>query len=534
MPFAERRTFLGLSVPAWIGAVLTLGGVAWLVWFLIGLGPKKVEGLAVPAELSGAQWRVSREIDEIEQAYRDAGEMIPADMEARLQHAVQLQEQLIKGGAEAGQAQALRLDRLLVARDTVRARGAWDRITALEDTLAATTEDAARVILLEELLARRREINRSRATARYKDLVRETQLEREYESLRAGPLRLQADEEQRLAQQAVDAGQWAEALAHYTRAREIMDEVNQNFGRTRFADIALRTRLHAEETSLQGAVEAAEVDVYLKGADEAAVDRPELAVEYYQRAAELQDQLNQRWPKSRFYSTSLLRTIQEKMQTVQAEGLVARVQAADAGATQALAARQIISARARISAVLALVQSPLVASANGPKAGGVDWERKYRFLDGLGETLRDVQDETYAQMVPLPGRPEVLLMRGEVTQGFYVKLMKFNPSRESGDDRAVDSVTWLEAMEFCERLGWVLGRKVRLPTADEFDAAARNAADYEALFDGVAEWLQVTTEDTAALVWPADGSAWVSGRAKDTRARDLGFRVVIETTAEEK
>ena len=519
-------------MPAWIGIGLTLGGIAWLVWFLIGLGPKKVEGLAVSSEMNGAQWRVSREIDAIEQAYREASEAIPADMETRLNHAIQLQEQLLKTGVDAGQGHALRLDRLLVARDTVRARAEWERLTGLEDKLAATTADAVRVTLLEELLALRREINRSRATARYKDLVRETQLEREYESLRAGPLRARADEEQRLAQQAAAAGRWADALAHYTQAREVMDEVNQEFGRTRFADIALRTRLHAEETSLQGAAEAAEVEVFLKGAAEAARDRPELAVEYYQRAAELQDRLNQQWPKSRFFSTSLLRTIQEKQQAVQAKGLAVKIQAIDAEATQALAARQIILARTRIRAVLDLMTSPVAARANGQVDPGAHWERKYRFLDGLGEALREVQDETYAQLVPLPGRAETLLMRGEIAQGFYVKVMKFNPSREPSSDRPVDSVTWLEAAEFCERLGWVLGRKVRLPTADELSAAADNAADYKALSDGLSEWLQVASDATDAPAWPADGSDSVKTRAKDTRARDMGFRVVLESEAE--
>ena len=531
MPFVERRTFLGWSVAAWIGMVLTLGGIAWLIWFLAGLGPKKVEGLAVPAEMNAAQWRVSREIDEIERAYREAGETMPAGMEARLGHAIGLQEQLLKAGVDAGQEQALRLDRLVVARDTVRARGIWEQLTALETQLAAT-EGAARASLLEELLAMRRGINRSRAAARYKDLVRETQLEREYESLRAGPLRARADEAHRMAQQAAAEEKWTEALAHYAKARELMDEVNQDFGRTRYADTALRNRLHAEETSLQGAAEAAEVRLFLQGAAEAAADRPALAAEYYQRAAEVQERLNQHRPQSRFFSTGLLRTIREKRQTVQAKELAVRLRAADAEVTRALAERRIVSARARIEAVLALVQKLAETSPTEPLAESAYWERKYRFLDGLGEALRDVQDETYAQMVPLPGAGETLLMRGEIARSFYVKLMKFDPSRAPGENRAVDSVTWNEAAEFCERLGWVLGGSVRLPTAAEFQAASRHAADYDALHDGMSEWLAGQPNEKTSAVWPADGSGTAISRARDTRSRDTGFRVVIETGAD--
>lgn len=530
MPFVARRTFLGLSAPAWIGTILTLGGIAGLVWFLSGLGPKKIKGLTVPVEMNAAQWRASREIDEIEQAYRAAGETTLAGMETRLNHAIQLQEQLIKAGVDTGQGQALRLDRLLVARDTVRAQAVWERVTDLETQLAAT-DGAERVPVLKELLTMRREINRSHATAHYKNLVREMQLEREYESRRAGPLRARADEEHRLAQQAAAAENWADALTYYAKARELMDEVNQDFARTRYADMALRNRLLAEETSLQGAVEAAEVQLFLQGAAEAAADRPDLAVEYYQRAAELQEQLNQHWPQSRFYSTSLLRTILENKQTVQARELAVRLRAADAEVTQALAARQILSARVRIGTVLALMQTLAEMSPNESMADSAYWERKYRFLDGLGEALREVQDETYAQMVPLPGRAETLLMRGEVAQAFYVKLMKFNPSRETGENRAVDSVTWNEAAEFCERLGWVLGGDVRLPTAAEFQAASRNAADYDALRDGMSEWLAGSPNEKTSAVWPADGSDHAINRVRDTRSRDTGFRVVIETGA---
>lgn len=46
--------------------------------------------------------------------------------------------------------------------------------------------------------------------------------------------------------------------------------------------------------------------------------------------------------------------------------------------------------------------------------------------------------------------------------------MNTNPSRHAGRCLSVDSVNWRAAGEFCERLSWVLGRRVRLPTEAEF------------------------------------------------------------------
>jgi len=49
--------------------------------------------------------------------------------------------------------------------------------------------------------------------------------------------------------------------------------------------------------------------------------------------------------------------------------------------------------------------------------------------------------------------------------------MGTNPSRNQGDVNPVDSVSWTEAKSFCERLSWIVGKEVRLPTENEFRQA---------------------------------------------------------------
>jgi formylglycine-generating enzyme required for sulfatase activity len=48
-----------------------------------------------------------------------------------------------------------------------------------------------------------------------------------------------------------------------------------------------------------------------------------------------------------------------------------------------------------------------------------------------------------------------------------------NPSQFKGDDKPVERISWLEAVEFCARLSRNTGRKYRLPTEAEWEHACR-------------------------------------------------------------
>jgi formylglycine-generating enzyme required for sulfatase activity len=49
--------------------------------------------------------------------------------------------------------------------------------------------------------------------------------------------------------------------------------------------------------------------------------------------------------------------------------------------------------------------------------------------------------------------------------------MGANPSRNQADANPVDSVSWIEVEAFCQRLSWMFGKEVRLPTEEEFRKA---------------------------------------------------------------
>ncbi|HEX2571885.1 MAG TPA: SUMF1/EgtB/PvdO family nonheme iron enzyme [Polyangia bacterium] len=165
--------------------------------------------------------------------------------------------------------------------------------------------------------------------------------------------------------------------------------------------------------------------------------------------------------------------------------------------------------------------------------------------------------------------PPFFIGKYEVTQGQWKAVMNpdgggHNPSQFVGDDLPVESVTWYEAVEFCERLSRRTGRRYRLPTEAEWEYACRGGSPDQyafgptigsdlANFDGknpfgaappgiyrrrtvpvgslgmanpfglydvhgnVFEWCLDPFRDTYAGA-PDDGSAWEDGRPANFRA----------------
>ena len=61
----------------------------------------------------------------------------------------------------------------------------------------------------------------------------------------------------------------------------------------------------------------------------------------------------------------------------------------------------------------------------------------------------------------------------EVTQEQYKAVMGTRPSRHRGDKNPVDSVSWKDAMAFCNRMSIMTGRNISLPTEAQWEYACR-------------------------------------------------------------
>lgn len=65
----------------------------------------------------------------------------------------------------------------------------------------------------------------------------------------------------------------------------------------------------------------------------------------------------------------------------------------------------------------------------------------------------------------------------EITQGQWKAVMGYTRSHFSGDQLPIDSVSWGEAVTFCQRLSQREGRVFRLPTEAEWEYACRAGAE---------------------------------------------------------
>lgn len=198
---------------------------------------------------------------------------------------------------------------------------------------------------------------------------------------------------------------------------------------------------------------------------------------------------------------------------------------------------------------------------------GPEMVERIAFLFTHREELAVVGAYIRDALRPMPGAPAVLVARTETPQRLYSLVTGENPSATKGEDRPVESVTRDEALLFCKRLGWMIGRTVRLPDEGEFramvgkvsadtlpkiargidnsdgsagkaPAAAPDANGFNDLLGNVSEWLAPSPDQKSGTGRVAGGDAEttlsqlgalpVRDMPSGQRSRFTGFRFLVE------
>ncbi len=577
MPFVPTRfsrwSKAGARVWPWLAGALALALLGGLYYFLATTGPKKIPERELPegrVGMSAEQRRLSDEVGVAEKKFQRLGTEGAGAVEGIgvLDRAIEQERQLLTANPRAGIEQNVRLDRLVAARDTARARAAAAQIAELQDGAETDRQAGRPEAVLEKLrtaLQLQREIDNSNADAHAKNFAREMSFVQEIETTEAEPIAREFETAMQQAREAVAAQRWSDALAAFGRARDAQTRINHDYARTRFTNLPVLNEIEAEIASLNAAGLAAEIDAREKGADAAAeLGRAEEAAGFYRAAEDLQGSLNVQFARSRFVSTTRIEELEIKRQTVLAAELLAAAAALDRAAEEALLKRQVLAAGEKIRAAAKLLAG---VEKDFPKTRNFNGALKIKlaFLELRRGELRALQDQIYEQLVPLPDLKNLLMLKTETPQELYAKIMSLNPSRNPGRALPVDSVSWNDAQEFCRRLSWVLGARVRLPLEKEFRAAvgegeatawsaenagghSREVAGHPAndagfcdLTGNLAEWLQ--PEDGGTAKAPVVGGSYLDAPAelkkisavwdeKSERARHVGFRFVVELALE--
>ncbi len=552
----------------WVLCGLGLAALGSLYYFLATVGPRRVGSASskVIAPDDPAVARLSDEISALEKQYREASDahLITPESTEALAKAVEKQRELLRTFARAGLDQSTRLTRLETELDTVRAREKVLVIDQLEkdgeEFLKTGKIDQAGEELREGLRLQR-EINSSSASSRYKNYVRETSLTQAVAAVEAAPLHKEMEGALAMARQAAAEQRWADALTAYTAARDGQARINREYARTRYADLAGADRLSAEIESLNAAGIAAEIEAKEKTGDETMARRLSAeAAALFNEAETLQLQVNQNYPRSRFVSSQRIENLEVKRQTALSAGLADSLDDLDRTISRHLSRRQVVAAEQKLGDAGRMAEKLF---NEYPKSRRLDGSLRIKlaYLSLRRPDLRTLQDEVYDHLLPLPGVADRLLLKTEVSQSLYVLVMNTNPSRNPGRSLPVDSVSWVDAQEFCTRLSWLLGTSVRLPTPDEFRVALGgegggevwssnnseghshevglqkpNAAGFSELLGNLAEWCTAGPDADKA---PIVGGSYLNDSAmlmkvqteflvKSDRARHVGLRILVE------
>lgn len=550
-----------------LGVVLLVG-----VWILLAnSGPGRAVKEVPKETISPTDPVLLRKIAavaELEARYKTfaAADIVSDEALVVLAEAVEKQREIARSAVHGDYAQQQNLERLESEYDALRARRA---LGTIEQRVKDGDEDVKALRLVEaeaaykEALQLQRAINTGAAPSRFKNYVREAEIEKSLTSLQVYPLNQEKDRALEKARAAMAEERWADALAGYNAARDALDRINREFGTTRFADLAGLDRIEAEIATLNAASIVKELDA--KEAEGDAADRSgdtKAAAALYLEALTRQQQVNQLFARSRFVSSKRIETLETKLQTARSQPIAVELTRLDATISADLRRRRLVAAEQALPRALELTER---LEKDFPRSRYVDGALRIK-LSYLGlkrAEIKALQDQVFDRLLPLIGVNDRLMLASEVPQDIYQVVMNTNPSRNPGRSMPVDSVNWNDAQEFCTRLGWIMGTKVRLPTEAEYRGALganpgevrssagegkvgtteggrANPNGYRDLVGNLAEWLNADPAlDRAVLAGGSNldspealAKFILESRSKVDRARHIGFRVVMELPAD--
>ncbi len=550
-----------------LGVVLLVG-----VWILLAnSGPGRAVKEVPKETISPTDPVLLRKIAavaELEARYKTfaAADIVSDEALVVLAEAVEKQREIARSAVHGDYAQQQNLERLESEYDALRARRA---LGTIEQRVKDGDEDVKALRLVEaeaaykEALQLQRAINTGAAPSRFKNYVREAEIEKSLTSLQVYPLNQEKDRALEKARAAMAEERWADALAGYNAARDALDRINREFGTTRFADLAGLDRIEAEIATLNAASIVKELDA--KEAEGDAADRSgdtKAAAALYLEALTRQQQVNQLFARSRFVSSKRIETLETKLQTARSQPIAVELTRLDATISADLRRRRLVAAEQALPRALELTER---LEKDFPRSRYVDGALRIK-LSYLGlkrAEIKALQDQVFDRLLPLIGVNDRLMLASEVPQDIYQVVMNTNPSRNPGRSMPVDSVNWNDAQEFCTRLGWIMGTNVRLPTEAEYRGALganpgevrssagegkvgtteggrANPNGYRDLVGNLAEWLNADPAlDRAVLAGGSNldspealAKFILESRSKVDRARHIGFRVVMELPAD--
>jgi tetratricopeptide (TPR) repeat protein len=567
-----KKCVIALLIVVLAGAIL--GGF----WFMSQLGPKDVDfrdfkSKAGYTEVPESVKALQEESVELEARFEEVlalREALPEDI-LLLKQALDKQKAYLKAipgvDSEGYQRQVNLEERYqnlaaeIVRRESLELEFQAEALAANEDYENARGK-------YRQAFRMQQQINETYPLSAAYNVSRATRLERQARYLKAEPLLRRSLALEKEADRLIEAEEWAQAEERLQQAMDLQDKLNREYRGTNQASFARLEHLRVKLVGIRSGQSSIEVQRVVRLADERrAADENLEAAALYQEAARLQRQLNEAYRDSPYASSERVAEYLRKSQTAESFELGLSIERNHDLMQKLLAERRTYEA-AEIIVTLRRDIMQMQEAFPRSSLNDEDLQLKVRYLNLVQNDLGFIQDRIYDALLPIPEAEAWRMLRTEVPQALYSLIMGTNPSRNKGDLRPVDSVSWIEAKNFCERLAWILGKPVRLPTENEFRQALGrlryvvledhvwSASNAEAvpqdvgtkepfasgffdLLGNVSEWLESVDR------FETEDARHIGGHAQDRiesiftvptresprgeRNRLTGFRIVVET-----
>ena len=316
-----------------------------------------------------------------------------------------------------------------------------------------------------------KQINEQFPNSPYANASRATLLQRKSRYLIAEPIYQESMDLEKAADRMAGAEKWQDAEAKLKEAIQIQLDINRSYRGSKQSSALRLELLKKKLLAIQSGQSNLEIIKIEKNADALKKQGEVLdSAHCYQEAARLQGELNKSYPESPHASSDKVNYFLRKAQTAQSFELGRTIEANHEQLQQLLGERRTYDATELIAQLNQNIQYMQDAY---PRSSLYDQELKLKmsYLTIIKNDLGFIQDRVYDMLLPIPEVDAWQMVKTEVTQVLYQFIMGENPSRNKGETKPVDSVSWLEVKEFCKRLSWILGKPVRLPTEHEFRQA---------------------------------------------------------------
>ena len=452
-------------------ATLVLGGF----YFLTLLGPGKIEEVKFnDIDPVAESEKLLKESERLELEFEQASVVNALSEKAvgKLRDAILLQERYIDRALTTGRAPAERLMKLQTKLQNVESKPISETVDDIAKR-AQQAEDRQDISTARELFKEaydlQSKINAEYPLSKYNNIQKRVSFDRKVKMLEAQPAYIESVKLEKSAVQALESGDVLKAKELFEKTLKAISDLHAQFPSSIYTDFSRLMRIEAELQSLKSGGLAENIAEYLKVAKESEEKKDFLkASEAYSDAAECQRNINKLYPKSKLVSEEKVREYElKKVETYswkfaqeireQNEHLVKYLQTGDISPVSETTANLI---RKTEHFIKNFAQSKLLPD---------DLLMRLRYINFMVKDISKIRKLIYSSLNKIDDSKSYQMLKTEVSQELYSLVMQENPSRYSDNKmRPVDSVTLEDAMRFCQRVNWLLGKKVEFPTQADY------------------------------------------------------------------